>query len=619
MNLLWLVPALPLTGFLLLFSTAGRLGKGPVAMIGAGSMLLAALLALWIGVQFEQAGAVPYRLEVWRWIETGGLSVQGALYLDGLSLVMMGVITGVGLLIHVYATGYMAEEPDYSRFFAYMNLFVSAMLILVLADDLLVLYIGWEGVGLCSYLLIGYNHRVADSITAARKAFVMTRIGDVALALGIFLLFREFGTTQIPALMSHVTAAWPSGSLLGTIAALLFLIGAAGKSAQLPLQTWLPDAMAGPTPVSALIHAATMVTAGVYLIARLHVMYVLAPDAQLLVAVVGLATLLIAAFAAVVQTDIKRVLAYSTMSQIGYMFFALGVGAWSAGVFHLMTHAFFKALLFLSAGSVSLALHHEQNLFRMGGLWRKLPLPFAGMAVGAAALTALPLTSGYFSKDAILLHSFGNEHYGPLFWAVASGASLLTGMYSMRMLMLAFFGPTQTEPHLHAGAMAAWAMRVSLLALLLLALGGGWFGLASVGAVLPDHGVHEAAGAPAWLPAMTAGMPIAGALLGWLLYRGRRQFVATVASLPLMAPTRKLLASGWGFDAVYDALVSRPVLMLVRINKDDVLDALVRLGAGITRLLHDLLALSANGQLRWYGANMALGMIVLVLFVLGVL
>ena len=619
MNMLWLVPALPLAGFLLLLATAGRLTKGPVALIGAGSMLLAALLALWIGVQFEQAGAAPYRLEVWRWIEVGGLTVQGALYLDGLSLVMMGVITGVGLLIHVYATGYMAEETDYSRFFAYMNLFVSAMLILVLADDLLVLYIGWEGVGLCSYLLIGYNHRIADSVTAARKAFVMTRIGDVALALGIFLLYRAFGTTQIAALMAHVQAAWPAGSLLATAAALLFLLGAAGKSAQLPLQTWLPDAMAGPTPVSALIHAATMVTAGVYLIARLHVLYVLAPDAQLVVAVVGLATLFIAAFAALVQTDIKRVLAYSTMSQIGYMFFALGVGAWSAGVFHLMTHAFFKALLFLSAGSVSLALHHEQNLLRMGGLWRKLPLPFTGMAVGAAALTALPLTSGYFSKDAILLHSFGNEHYGPLFWAVASAASFLTGLYSMRMLMLAFFGKTQTEPHGHASATATLAMQAPLVLLVLLALGGGWFGFASVGAVLPDHGVHEPAGLPGWLPAATAGVPIAGALLGWWLYSGRRQFVTALAGVPLVGSARNLLASGWGFDAVYDALIARPVLFLVRINKSDVLDSMVGVGAGIVRLLHDLLALTQNGQLRWYGANMAFGTIVLLMFVLGVL
>ena len=619
MNMLWLVPTLPFIGFLLLFVTGGKLGKGAVAALGAGSMLLAALLAFWIGMQFEHSGGVPFRLPVWQWIETGGLTVQGAFYLDGLSLVMMGVITGVGFLIHLFATGYMAEETDYSRFFAYMNLFVAAMLVLVLADDLLVLYIGWEGVGLCSYLLIGYNHHIANSVTAARKAFVITRIGDVGLALGIFVLYRAFGTTQISALMAHAQAAWPSGSVICSAAALLFLVGAAGKSAQTPLQTWLPDAMAGPTPVSALIHAATMVTAGVYLIARLHVLFMLAPDARFAVTAVGLLTLFIAAFAALVQTDIKRVLAYSTMSQIGYMFFALGVGAWSAGVFHLMTHAFFKALLFLSAGALSLALHHEQNLFRMGGVWRKWPLPFLGMAIGAAALTALPLTSGYFSKDAILLHSFGVQENGPIFWAVASGASFLTGLYSMRMMMLAFFGATNTEPHDHSTAAARLAMQVPIVILAVLALAGGWFGVASLNTVLPDHGVHEAEGMPSWLPVVTAGIPILGALLGWLLYRGQRGFVTGVANSSQIAPVKTLLATGWGFDSIYDALISRPVMLVVRANKNDLLDMLVRFGAGLMRLLHDLLALSENGQLRWYGANMALGTIVLLLFVVGVL
>ena len=332
MELLWLIPALPLIGFLILVSTQGRLGKVPVALIGAGSVGAAAAVtavAIW---EFVGSGRAEYTQPLWTWIDVGGFNPAVVLYLDGLSAVMLGVITGVGFLIHVYATGYMRDDADYSRFFAYMNLFVFAMLVLVLGDNLLVLYLGWEGVGLCSYLLIGFFHAEPANGYAARKAFVVTRVGDTAMALGMFLLFRELGTLEIQAILTGVQAAWPTGSTTLTIAALLMLGGAVGKSAQLPLQTWLPDAMAGPTPVSALIHAATMVTAGVYLIARLHDLYLQSPHAQLAVALVGLITLLIASFAALTQRDLKRILAYSTMSQIGYMFMALGVGAWSAAI-----------------------------------------------------------------------------------------------------------------------------------------------------------------------------------------------------------------------------------------------------------------------------------------------
>ena len=366
-------------------------------------------------MEFVGSGEASYAQTLWTWMAVGNFTPSITLYLDPLSLVMTGVITGVGFLIHLYATGYMwkdHEEPEgYSRFFAYMNLFVFAMLMLTLGDNLLVLFLGWEGVGLCSYLLIGFYHRDPENGYAARKAFVVTRVGDTAMAIGLFLLFRELATLDIQTALGEAAQLDPG---MATAIGLLLLGGAVGKSAQVPLQTWLPDAMAGPTPVSALIHAATMVTAGVYLIARMKGIYDLAPVAQLAVAIVGLVTLLISSFTALTQTDIKRILAYSTMSQIGYMFMALGVGAWSAGIFHLMTHAFFKALLFLASGSVILALHHEQDIYKMGGLWRKLPVPFASMADRLRSRWwHVPfITSGFFSKDAILLTAWGHENAG---------------------------------------------------------------------------------------------------------------------------------------------------------------------------------------------------------------
>src|SRR5689334_4138613 len=331
---------------------------------------------------------------------------------------MVLVVCWVGFLIHLYSTEFMREEEGYSRFFAYMNLFVGSMLMLVLADNLLLLYLGWEGVGLCSYLLIGFWYKDPANGRAARKAFVVTRVGDAVMAVGLFLLFTNLGTLQIQPLMQQASQQWTVGSSLVVAAAALLLGGAVGKSAQLPLQTWLPDAMAGPTPVSALIHAATMVTAGVYLVARTHVLFSLAPSVQLVVAIIGAATLLLAGFSALVQQDIKRVLAYSTISQIGYMFLALGVGAWSAAIFHLMTHAFFKALLFLGAGVVILAMHEEHDMFKMGGLRRPLPVTFWTFLIGAASLSALPLiTAGFYSKDLILWSAWSSPSGSTWLWA----------------------------------------------------------------------------------------------------------------------------------------------------------------------------------------------------------
>jgi len=615
---LWLIPALPLAGFLVLALGAGRLPAAAVAVVGAGSVGLAALAALPVTVAFLGAPAdAVFSQTLWVWMVVGDFAPDFTLYVDGLSLVMVWVITGVGFLIHLYATGYMAGDPGYARFFAYMNLFVFAMLMLVLGDDLLVLYLGWEGVGLCSYLLIGFFQQDPANGYAARKAFVITRVGDTALVLGLFLLFRELGTLDIQGILIAAPAAWPEGSPVLTVAALLILGGAVGKSAQLPLQTWLPDAMAGPTPVSALIHAATMVTAGVYLIARLHELYVLSPAAQMAVALVGLVTLFVAACAALVQRDVKRILAYSTMSQIGYMFFALGVGAWSAAVFHLLTHAFFKALLFLSAGSLILALHHEQDVGRMGGLWRRLPWPFAGTVIGAAALAALPLTSGWFSKDAILLTAW-DAPGGAWLWAVASLAALVTALYSARLVLLVFFGPARWQ---HSGAEPPRdrdgpAMRAPLVVLALLAVGGGWFGLGAVAGVLPDGGVGHGHGG--WIAWVTSGVPLLGVVLGYLLYQPWRQATERFAGGGAADRVRRFWLAGWAFDWLYARLFERPFVFMARRNRRDVVDRLFDGAAAAARAGHRLGAATQTGRLRWYLANMAGGLALVLLLVLGV-
>src|SRR5690606_29042516 len=443
---LWLVPLLPLAGSAVLMASRGELPHRAVSVVGVGSVGLAAVAAVIAAA--PEAGAF-YRASLGTWMTAGDFAVELALRLDALSVVMILVVTIVGFLIHLYSTAYMAEDEGYARFFAYMNLFMAAMLILVLADNLLLLYLGWEGVGLCSYLLIGFWYKDPANGYAARKAFVVTRAGDTAMLIGLLLLATSLGTLEIAELLERAESRWAVGSGIATAAAALLLAGAAGKSAQLPLQTWLPDAMAGPTPVSALIHAATMVTAGVYLIARTHTLFSLAPDVQLAVAVIGALTLLGAAFAALAQRDIKRILAYSTMSQIGYVFLALGVGAWSAAIFHFMTHAFFKALLFLGAGALILALHHEQDIFRMGGLRRRMPAVFWTFLVGAAALASVPLvTSGFYSKEQILAGAWAFDRGGALLGLAGLVAAFVTSVYIFRAVFIVFFGP-QTE---HGGA-----------------------------------------------------------------------------------------------------------------------------------------------------------------------
>ena len=617
MSNLWLIPALPLIGFLILFVTQGRLPKIVVAVIAVGSVGLAAVLTLLGGMDFAANGQQPVTEVLWTWMSVGGFTPSITIYFDGLSLVMTGVITGVGALIHLYATGYMwddHEEPEgFSRFFAYMNLFVFAMLMLVLGDNLLVLFLGWEGVGLCSYLLIGFYHRDPANGYAARKAFVVTRVGDTFMAIGLFLLFYELGTIEIQGVLSAAQAEWGDGaSVMATIIGLLLLGGAMGKSAQVPLHTWLPDAMAGPTPVSALIHAATMVTAGVYLIARMHDIYLLSEEAQYWVAVTGLVTLFIASFTALTQRDIKRVLAFSTMSQIGYMIMALGVGAWSAAIFHLMTHAFFKALLFLASGSVILALHHEQDMFKMGGLWRKLPVPFLSMLIGSICLVALPYTSGWFSKDAILLTAWDGGK-GTLFWGGGALAAFMTALYTTRMMVITFTGETKTEPHGHQGI----HMNGPLIVLMVLSLFGGAIGVGYAGGVLPDGGVAEISHTSA-IALVTTAIPILGVIVGWFIFRSKVIDPAKVVESSAGRAMQRFFFSGWAFDWLYDRVFIGPIKWLARINKDDIVDWIYRITTAVARGVHHVIALTQSGRIRWYAFNMAVGLFVVFLIVLEV-
>ncbi|WP_421223306.1 NADH-quinone oxidoreductase subunit L [Aeromonas enteropelogenes] len=615
MSLLYLTFLFPLLGWLLLAFSLGRLGERTSALIGVGSIGLSALTTLWVGIDFLNTmpeGGV-YTQTLWQWMTVGEFQPAFRLSLDGLSLTMLGVVTGVGFFIHLFASWYMRGEEGYSRFFTYTNLFIASMLFLVLADDLLFVYLGWEGVGLCSYLLIGFYYRNPANGAAALKAFVVTRVGDVFLAIGLFVLYRELGTLNIHELLVRAPAMFADGSPALSFACLMLLGGAVGKSAQLPLQTWLADAMAGPTPVSALIHAATMVTAGVYLIARTHGLFLLAPEILHLVAVVGAVTLVLAGFAALVQTDIKRILAYSTMSQIGYMFLALGVGAWEGAIFHLMTHAFFKALLFLSAGAVINATHHEQNIFKMGGLRKSLPLVYACFLVGGSALAALPLvTAGFYSKDAILWQVQASGQ-SALLWAGLGGA-FLTSLYTFRLIFIAFHGEAKTKAHPGHGL----AHHLPLLVLLVLSTGIGALITPPLAGVLPagpGDGIEEGRHA---LEILSAIIAIAGIALAAFLFLGERRLATAVAN---SAPGRLLSTlwfNAWGFDWLYDQLWVKPYLLATRLLARDPLDRLMNLPAWLALRSNQLLAWSVSGKLRWYAASMVIGAaLVLALLLLG--
>jgi NADH-quinone oxidoreductase subunit L len=553
------------------------------------------------------------------WLAAGSLHIDFTFVLDQLSLIMLLVITGVGFLIHIYSVGYMSHERGYWRYFAYLNLFLFFMTVLVLAGNALLMFVGWEGVGLASYLLIGFWYQKTSAADAGKKAFIVNRVGDLGFLIGMFLLLANFGSldfTDIAAKLA-MNPAW-TGGILTTIAICL-LIGATGKSAQLPLYVWLPDAMEGPTPVSALIHAATMVTAGVYMIARTHFLFDRSPLAMLVVAIVGAATALFAATIGMVQTDIKRVLAYSTISQLGYMFLACGVAAYSAGIFHLMTHAFFKALLFLAAGSVIHGLGGEQDMRRMGGLWKSMPITFFTMTAAVIAIAGIPPFAGFFSKDAILAAAFAQgTAAGKVFWFVGLFTALLTSFYMFRLWYLTFMGKPRS-PELHAHE-SPWSMLGPLSILALLSLGGGWMGAGKFGAFLSPVLGTKTSEVGSGLEWILSGAAVAAGVIGWLiahmLYRNNegREPLAS-------APGYNVVAHKYWVDEIYGAMIVKPVLAVSRfvlewIVEYAILGGIAWLLGGVANLSGAILQKWQSGNLRSYAAWLAAGAAVLLLFAL---
>ena len=621
MSFLYLTVLFPLIGFVLLAAGRNKLPENVAAIIGVGAVGLSALVALIAGLDFVNNGKVTYVQHLWTWFNVGNLSPGISLHLDGLSLLMMGMVTGVGFLIHIFASWYMRGEEDFARFFSYFNLFVASMLLLVLGDNLALLFLGWEGVGLCSYLLIGYYYQNPSNGVAAIKAFTVTRIGDVFLLIALFLIFQQFGTLNIAEIVANAATVMTQSSSLTIWTALMLFLGAAGKSAQIPLQTWLADAMAGPTPVSALIHAATMVTAGVYLCCRMFSVMEMAPEVMIFISITGAVTLLVAGFAALVQTDIKRILAYSTMSQLGYMFMAVGAEAYQAGLFHMLTHAFFKALLFLSSGAVILAFHHEQNIFKMGGLFYKNKFLFACFAIGGGALAAIPfLTIGFFSKDAILAavwtqqHLAGESIFNILYWVGVAGA-FLTSIYTFRLIWIVFFGKENTPYHEIKGA-TYWAP-LAILAVLST-------GLAIV-LKAPVMSILNAAQIPAFIipEALEAGahgaeyvaiaVALTGLVVGVVLFAFAYKAVQSFANTCLGAGLVNICRNALGFDALYDIVFVKPYLLIAKILGRDPIDGLWLMLPAIVKGGHSFTSSRQTGSLREYASSMALGIVVILM------
>ena len=593
---LTLIVLFPALGVLFNLFLGPRLGRNAVNFVAPGVMFAAFAVSLWA---FAKLLAMPpgaaLSIHLWEWITAGNFNTSIGFRVDALSAVMILIVTGVGALIHVYSTGYMAHDEDFARYFTYLNLFATSMLILVLADNLLLMFVGWEGVGLCSYLLIGFWYTNPQFAYNGRKAFVVNRIGDAGFLLGIFTIVTALGSHGVWSLDFKTMGA--NAGLIGTAAAttagILLFVGATGKSAQIPLYVWLPDAMVGPTPVSALIHAATMVTAGVYMIARLHFLFILAPAALALIATVGALTAFFAAMIALVQPDIKKVLAYSTISQLGYMFMGVGSAAFASGIFHLMTHAFFKGLLFLCAGSVIHGLGGEQDMNKMGGLRHRMPITFWTMLVATLAISAVPPFSGYFSKDLILESAYDAGH--PWLWLLGVATAGLTSFYMFRLIFMTFFGESRVEPerehHLHESPPE---MTIPLIALAILAAVGGWIGLPD-GFLWGDefakflspvvgvfHPVTEGSAALLSIAALAAGG--VGIAAAWLLYIRQPELPASMARE--FEDLYEMLLNKWYVDELYDSLVTRPLFwcssnLLGRLIDRFMIDGAVN-GAGLT-------------------------------------
>jgi NADH-quinone oxidoreductase subunit L len=595
LNHIWLIPLFPLLGAAAMMLIGRRLPRAAVSALCVGSTALAFIYALGAFVAMLALAGRVFELVLFQWIPggvyhtaAGGLghfSADWGYLLDPLSGVMILIVTGVGFLIHVYSIGYMAHEGGYYRFFGYLNLFLFAMLTLVLANNYLLMFVGWEGVGLCSYLLIGFYFRRKSAADAGKKAFIVNRIGDAGFLLGIFLISAVLGTVRFASIAPALAAGhFPLGAPVVTAMALLLFVGATGKSAQLPLYVWLPDAMEGPTPVSALIHAATMVTAGVYMVVRSNAIFQLSPVAMSIVAGIGAATAIFAASIGLVQNDIKKVLAYSTISQLGYMFLACGVGAFAAGIFHVMTHAFFKALLFLGAGSVIHAMSGEQDMRKMGGLKDKIRTTYATMAIATMAIAGLPPLAGFFSKDEILGRAF---EVNRVLWFVGWGTAGMTAFYMFRLLFLTFYGksrvPHEIEHHIHESPAS---MTVPLMILALLSVVGGWVGIGRhfdlfLDPVLAHTRVTAQEIAPLTREAILMGAAISVALLGillaWNMYLRETEFADRLAGR--FRRTYLLLLNKYYVDEIYDAMfVNRTKDLALALGE---FDAEVIDGAGV--------------------------------------
>ena len=620
MSLLSLIVVLPLVGFLVNGLAGNRLGKGFVGAVGCGLPIVSFLITVKCFIDLKAGNYAPLVENAYTWATVGESAFGISFYFDRLSAVMTLIVTGVGSLIHIYSIGYMHQDKSYARYFAYLNLFLFFMLLLVLGKTLLVLFVGWEGVGLASYLLIGFWFEDMEKARAGKKAFIANRIGDAGFLLGMFVLYSTLGTLE----MDRINAAFSTSPLPAVSASLigvLLFIGATGKSAQIPLYVWLPDAMAGPTPVSALIHAATMVTAGVYMIARLAPIYMHAPEASELVAVVGALTALFAATIAITQTDIKKVLAYSTVSQLGFMFVALGVGAYGVAVFHVYTHAFFKACLFLGAGSVIHALSGEQDIRKMGGLARKIPITFVTVAIATAAIAGIPPLAGFFSKDEILWFAFASERGGStLLWMVMSLTALMTAFYMFRLLWLTFFGRSrmdhEVEHHVHESPLSM----TSVLAILaVLSAIGGFFSVPHFLEpqlplpAVPDSLHHY----EKLLVGIAVAIGLAGLAGAAYVYGGTGARAERLLSR--FAGVHRVLYDKYYVDELYDAVIAKPLLWIsdrvfLRIGDRALIDGTLNGMAALAQRAAGLLGRVQTGSLHFYAFLVLTGMVAVVIW-----
>jgi NADH-quinone oxidoreductase subunit L len=628
-SLIILIPLLPLLGFLINGIGFPNIPKGAVGFIGTLAVVASFVLSVMTFNAFLASGSEPFIVPLFDWISVGDLNIPFSFQVDQLSLLMLMIITGVGSLIHIYSIGYMHHDSGFGKFFAYLNLFLFFMLLLVLGSNYVIMFIGWEGVGLCSYLLIGFWNKNTNYNNAARKAFIMNRVGDLGFLLGIFTIIATFGSVEYSEVFSQATSFQIGDPIIITITLFLF-IGAMGKSAQIPLYTWLPDAMAGPTPVSALIHAATMVTAGIYMVIRSNVLYSLAPSTLEIVGVIGAATALFAASIGLLQNDIKKVLAYSTVSQLGYMFMGLGAMAYSASMFHVITHAFFKALLFLGAGSVIHAMSDEQDIRSMGGLRKKLPVTFLTFLIATIAISGIPPFAGFFSKDEILAHVF--EH-NKLLWVIGVLGSLMTSFYMFRLLFLTFFGTFrgthEQEHHLHESPAS---MTVPLIILAVLSALGGFIGvpealhgthhLAEFMSPLYDAArqVNPTAFAPTSLSHseeyLLMGVSVAVALVSAIV-----AYVMYVQNAAIPAPDsqeksglQKLVYNKYFVDEIYDSVFVKSIKTLSNILYsfgEFFIDLVVNAAVRLISFLAGLLRKTQTGSTGDYVFAMVLGIVVI--------